>query len=64
MSEAIATPPERLAYPVAEACILGGFGRTKLYELIKSNELRTVRRAGRRLVLKADLEAFLTGVAA
>ena len=52
---------ERLAYPVPEACALGGWSRSKMYELFKSGELRSVRRAGRRLVLRADLEAFLQG---
>lgn len=55
---------ERMAYPIPEACALGGFSRSKAYELIKNGELKSVRRAGRRLVLRADLVAFLTGEAA
>ncbi len=55
---------EKLAYPVPEACALAGFSRSKLYELISSGELRTVKRAGRRLVLRTDLTAFLAGEAA
>jgi hypothetical protein len=51
---------ERLAHPIDDACAMGGFSRSKAYELIKDNKLRSVKRAGRRLILHADLVAFLT----
>jgi excisionase family DNA binding protein len=55
---------ERLAYPVSEACILAGFKKSKAWELIKSGELKSIKRAGRRLILRSDLEAYLCGEAA
>jgi excisionase family DNA binding protein len=60
-----AQPPipvsEKIALRVSEACAVGGFGPTKLYELLKSGELKSVKRAGRRLILRRDLEAYLYG---
>lgn len=55
---------DRLAYPVDAASAMSGISRSRLYELFASGELRSVKRGGRRLVLKADLEAFLIGKAA
>lgn len=50
---------DKLAYTVNEATEALGFGRTKLYELVKTGEL-TLLKAGRRsLIKRADLEAFL-----
>lgn len=54
---------DKIALRVDEACAVAGFRRTKFYELINSGELRSIRRAGRRLVLRTDLEQFLTGEA-
>ena len=42
--------PEKLAYTVAEASYAIGIGRTKIYELMKTGELATVKVAGRRLI--------------
>lgn len=50
---------DRLAYTIPVACALGGFGKTTAYRLIETGELKSVKRAGRRLILRADLEAFL-----
>jgi excisionase family DNA binding protein len=55
---------EPLAYTVPQLTLVAGIGRAKLYELIATGELRSVRRGGRRLVLKQDLESFLRGEAA
>ncbi len=52
---------ERLAYPILEACAVSGIGRSKIYESIRTNELRSVKRAGRRLIMREDLVAFLNG---
>ena len=57
--------PEKLAYTVAEASYAIGMGRTKIYELMKTGELATVKVAGRRLIprnsalrlLDTDVEA-------
>ncbi len=50
---------DKLAYQVNEAARASGLSRTTLYELIKTGQLKTIKAAGRRLVLKSDLEAFL-----
>ena len=42
--------PEKLAYTVAEASYAIGIGRTKIYELMKTGKLVTVKVAGRRLI--------------
>ena len=42
--------PEKLAYTVAEASYAISIGRTKIYELMKTGELATVKVAGRRLI--------------
>jgi excisionase family DNA binding protein len=39
---------------------LSGLGRTKLYELIASKQIRSVRVGARRLIDFASLKAFLT----
>ena len=49
----------KIAYGVREASDLIGVGKTKLYELIKSNEVPVVRMGGRTLVRHCDLEALL-----
>lgn len=52
--------PEPLVYSVREAMRLSTFGRTRLYELINSGELK-VTRIGRRTLVRADsLRALIT----
>ena len=57
-------PSEKLAYSVAEACAVAGFKKSKAWELIRTGELKSIKRAGRRLVLREDLIAWLRGDAA
>jgi excisionase family DNA binding protein len=45
---------------VPTALKLSGLGRTKLYELIASKKIRSVRVGARRLIDFASLKAFLT----
>jgi excisionase family DNA binding protein len=45
---------------VATALKLSGLGRTKLYELIASKQISSVRVGARRLIDFASLKAFLT----
>ena len=51
--------PEKLSYTIAEACMATGLGRTSIYALIKEHKIRSLRAAGRRLILRSDLEAYL-----
>ena len=55
--------PEKIAYRIDEAVYVSGLGRTTLYEEIKNRRLKAVKVAGRRLILREDLEAFLKVVA-
>lgn len=47
---------ERFAYRIEDACRALGIGRTSLYSLIKSGDLRVVRVAGRTVVPRSELE--------
>jgi excisionase family DNA binding protein len=49
-------PKDRLAYRVADACAALGVGRTSLYELVRSGELKLIKIAGRTLVPRSELE--------
>jgi excisionase family DNA binding protein len=53
------TRPEKLAFTIAEACASIGIGKTSIYELIAEGKLKSIRAAGRRLILRSDLETFL-----
>lgn len=44
---------------VPEAAALLGVGRTSIYELMKSGDLRSVKIGARRLVLRASIESFV-----
>ncbi len=50
---------EKIAFTVAEACAATGIGKTSLYHLIGEGKLKAFKAAGRRLILRADLEAYL-----
>ena len=52
--------PEKLSFTIPETCAASGLGRTSIYGAINSGALKSVRVCGRRLVLRPDLEAFLT----
>jgi excisionase family DNA binding protein len=51
--------PEKLSYTISEVCFATGLGRTSIYEAMARGSLKSIRACGRRLVLKADLEAWL-----
>jgi excisionase family DNA binding protein len=51
---------ERLAYTVMEACAALRVGRTKLYELLADKKLKAVALDGRTLILRDEIERFLT----
>ena len=46
----------KLAYRIDEACHVLGIGRTSLYELVKSGELKLIKIAGRSLVPRSEIE--------
>ena len=47
---------DRFAYPVNEACHALGIGRTSLYSLVKTGDLKLIRVAGRSLIPRSELE--------
>jgi excisionase family DNA binding protein len=53
-------PLDPIAVTVPTALKLSGLGRTKLYELIASKKIRSVRVGGRRLIDFASMKAFLS----
>jgi excisionase family DNA binding protein len=54
----------KLALRVNEASVAAGISRSTIYKLMSAGTLRTTKVGGRRLILRADLEALLqAGVA-
>lgn len=49
-----------LAHRIPDACQRIGIGRSSLYELIKSGDLKTVRIAGRTLIPESELQRLVT----
>jgi excisionase family DNA binding protein len=49
----------RLAYSVAEAAVVSGLSRSKLYELMNGGALSSVKIGSRRLIRHGDLVALL-----
>jgi excisionase family DNA binding protein len=50
---------DKLALRINEVCVATGICRTSVYELINEGKLRSVKVAGRRLVLRESLEQLL-----
>lgn len=50
------------ALSIDETMSATGIGRTKLYELINAGELKAKKIGKRTIVLKADLEEFLSNL--
>lgn len=48
-----------LAHQIPDACRRLGVGRTVLYELIKSQELRTLKVGARTLIPESELQSFV-----
>lgn len=53
----------KLAFSIAEACRASSLGRTKIYELISTGQLHTVRIGGRRLIPAESLHSLIMGKA-
>jgi len=52
---------ERHALRINDATVFSGLSRASLYRAMKDGVLRFVKIGKRRLILRADLEAFLAG---
>lgn len=52
---------EKNAFRVNEAAHYCAISRTSLYELLKSGKLASTKVAGRRLILRRDLDRLLEG---
>lgn len=53
------TQERRAALSVRDAAQFLSVGRSKIYDLLKSGELRDVKIGGRRVILRDDLEQLL-----
>lgn len=53
----------QLSLSIEEVCSATGLGRTKIYEAIAAGELPAKKWGKRTLVLKTDLENFLSSLA-
>lgn len=51
----------KLAYTVPEVCYATGLGRTTIYRLFRTGDLRKSHLAGRTVVHNSDLAAFVAG---
>jgi excisionase family DNA binding protein len=49
---------------IAQVCVALGIGRTSIYSLIKSGQLRAVKIGRRTIVLSEDLDRYLAGLRA
>jgi excisionase family DNA binding protein len=58
-----APPLEPLAYTINDATKVSGLGRSSIYKLIGSGELRSIVVAGRRLISADALRELLQGAA-
>ena len=52
----------QLSLSIEEARAATGLGRTKLYQLINSGELKARKIGKRTIILRDDLDAFLSGL--
>lgn len=52
----------QLSLSIEEVCTATGLGRTKLYQLINSGELKARKIGKRTIILKDDLDAFLASL--
>ncbi len=50
----------QISYTLKEVCDKARLGKTKLYEVINSGELKAKKWGNRTIILASDLEAFLS----
>lgn len=53
-------PYAPLAHRIPDACRRLGVGRSSLYELIKSGELRSIKIGSRTLIPETDIQKLIT----
>jgi excisionase family DNA binding protein len=53
---------QREGLSILEACTVAGLGRTKIYEAISEGRLKARKFGKRTIVLRADLQTFLSGL--
>lgn len=53
---------QREGFSIGEACTVAGIGRTKIYEAISEGRLKARKFGKRTIVLRADLQAFLSNL--
>lgn len=56
------TPPGRFAYSIEDLCNDGPFGRSFIYEEIRTGRLIARKARGRTIILPSDLEAYLAAL--
>lgn len=52
----------KLSLSIEEVQEISGLGKTKIYQLLKTGEIPAKKIGKRTLVLRSDLEAFLSGL--
>lgn len=55
-------PGQVLAYSPADACKVGGFGKTTLYKLIAEGQIEAIALGGRTLIPAESLRQFLASL--
>jgi len=53
---------QREGLSILEACAVAGIGRTKIYEAISEGRLKARKFGKRTIVLRADLQTFLSSL--
>jgi excisionase family DNA binding protein len=58
-TETTSIPPIRLAWSVDEAAHIIGISERKMYDIVRSREIQSIKLGGRRLIRHVDIEQFL-----
>ena len=56
--------PQPLAYPIEDACTVGGFRRTTAYELMAEGKLDGRKIRGKTVITAESLRAYVAGLPA
>ncbi len=55
-------PDWKLAYRVDEACAATGYGKSKMWELIRAGKVKAKKDGGITIIRRADLQAYIDGL--